>query len=366
MRYKPVLQPEEASRSEDPQAEAIISAIKDILHHDRSNNKNTGDILVFLPTEREIRDTATSLRKAKLGDLEILPLYGRLQHAEQARIFSAHKTRRVVLATNVAETSITVPGINYVVDTGTARISRYSLQSKVQRLPVEAISQASANQRKGRCGRIANGICIRLYSEQDFDSRPLYTDPEIQRTNLAAVILKMLQLKLGDVENFPFIEMPETKAINEGHKLLIELNAITAGKALTSIGRQMAALPIDPRYARMLLESNKLNCLREVLIIVSGLSIQDPRESNSENKQVAIERQTEYKHVDSDFLSLVKLWDAYEALRQGSTQAVLRKYCKKQFLSFMRMREWREVHRQLLLACQGLGFRVNDEEAEYA
>lgn len=366
VRYKPVLQPEEASRSEDPQAEAIISAIKEILHHDRSNNKNTGDILVFLPTEREIRDTATSLRKAKLGDLEILPLYGRLQHAEQARIFSAHKTRRVVLATNVAETSITVPGINYVVDTGTARISRYSLQSKVQRLPVEAISQASANQRKGRCGRIANGICIRLYSEQDFDSRPLYTDPEIQRTNLAAVILKMLQLKLGDVENFPFIEMPETKAINEGHKLLIELNAITAGKALTSIGRQMAALPIDPRYARMLLESNKLNCLREVLIIVSGLSIQDPRESNSENKQVAIERQAEYKHVDSDFLSLVKLWDAYEALRQGSTQAVLRKYCKKQFLSFMRMREWREVHRQLLLACQGLGFRVNDEEADYA
>ena len=366
VRYKPVLQPVEGSRNEEPQAEAIISAIKEILQHDRTNNKNTGDILVFLPTEREIRDTATSLRKAKLGDLEILPLYGRLQHAEQARIFSAHQTRRVVLATNVAETSITVPGINYVVDTGTARISRYSLQSKVQRLPVEAISQASANQRKGRCGRIANGICIRLYSEQDFDSRPLYTDPEIQRTNLAAVILKMLQLKLGDVENFPFIEMPETKAINEGHKLLIELTAITAGMTLTSIGQQMAALPIDPRYARMLLESQKLNCLREVLIIVSGLSIQDPRENNSENKQVAIERQAEYRHVDSDFLSLVKLWDAYEAVRQGTTQAVLRKYCKKQFLSFMRMREWREVHRQLLLACQGLGFRVNDEEAEYA
>jgi len=366
VRYKPVLQPEESSRNDDAQTEAIISAIKEILQHDRYSNKNTGDILVFLPTEREIRDTATSLRKAKLGDLDVLPLYGRLQHAEQARIFAAHNTRRVVLATNVAETSITVPGINYVVDTGTARISRYSLQSKVQRLPIEAISQASANQRKGRCGRIANGICIRLYSEQDFDSRPLYTDPEIQRTNLAAVILRMLQLKLGDVENFPFIEMPETKAVNEGHKLLIELNAITASRALTSLGRQMAALPIDPRYARMLLESHKLNCLREVLIIVSGLSIQDPRESNSENKQIAIERQAEYKHPDSDFMSLVKLWDAYEALRQGSSQAVLRKYCKEHFLSFMRMREWREIHRQLLLACQGLGFRINDEEADYA
>ena len=216
VRYKPVLQPVEGSRNEEPQAEAIISAIKEILQHDRTNNKNTGDILVFLPTEREIRDTATSLRKAKLGDLEILPLYGRLQHAEQARIFSAHQTRRVVLATNVAETSITVPGINYVVDTGTARISRYSLQSKVQRLPVEAISQASANQRKGRCGLIANGICIRLYSEQDFDSRPLYTDPEIQRTNLAAVILKCCILSWAMLKTFHLLKCPKPKLLMKG------------------------------------------------------------------------------------------------------------------------------------------------------
>ena len=366
VRYKPLADPGEGARSEDAQTEAITTAVREILQHDRSNNQSSGDILVFLPSEREIRDTATSLRKAKLGDIDVLPLYGRLQHAEQARIFSTHQTRRVVLATNVAETSITVPGINYVVDTGTARISRYSLQSKVQRLPIEAISQASANQRKGRCGRVADGICIRLYSEQDFESRPLYTDPEIQRTNLAAVILRMLHLKLGDVEDFPFIEMPESKAINEGHKLLLELNAITASKNLTSIGRQMAVLPIDPRYSRMLLEAHKLGCLREVLIIVSGLSIQDPRESNSENRQVANERQAEYKHPDSDFMSLVTLWDTYEKLRQDSPQAALRKYCKKQFLSFMRMREWREVHRQLLLASQGLGFRVSNDDSDYA
>lgn len=365
VRYKPIASPEEGGRLDDPQSEAIVSAIREILHHDAKNQSSSGDILVFLPSEREIRDTADILRRAKLGNLEVLPLYGRLQHAEQARIFSAHQIRRVVLATNVAETSITVPGINYVIDTGTARISRYNLQSKVQRLPIEPISQASANQRKGRCGRMANGICIRLYSEQDFESRPEFTDPEILRTNLAAVILRMLYLKLGRVDSFPFLDMPETKAINEGHKLLLELNAITTERRLTSIGRQMAVLPIDPKYSRMIIEANKLGALRDVLVIVSGLSIQDPRESGTQNKQLAAEKHSVYKHPDSDFMSLVLLWESYEKQRQELSQSSLRKYCKKQFLSFMRMREWREVHRQLLLSCQRLRFRSLQGESDY-
>lgn len=364
--YRPMENEESSERGEDPQSEAIASAVKEILGLDRRSSQSSGDILVFLASEREIRESADFLRKAKLGDLDILPLYGRLQHAEQARIFAAHSKRRVVLATNVAETSITVPGINFVIDTGTARISRYSLQSKVQRLPIESVSQASANQRKGRCGRLANGVCIRLYSEQDFEARPAYTDPEIRRTNLASVILRMLALRLGAVEDFPFLEMPELKAINEGYKLLLELNAITANRQLTKIGRQMAGLPIDPRYARMLIEASRLGCVGEVLIIVSGLTIQDPRESHSDNRQAASEKHAQYRHPESDFMSLLSLWESYEALRQSSSQSVLRKYCKKQLLSFMRLREWREVHRQLLLSCQKLGFNSRQGEADYA
>lgn len=365
VRYRPIEAPDEERRQDDPQSEAILSALNEIIDYDSRQNAR-GDILVFLPSEREIRDTATALRKAKLRDIEILPLYGRLQHAEQVRIFASHSQRRVVLSTNVAETSITVPGINYVIDTGTARISRYSLQSKVQRLPIEAVSQASANQRKGRCGRVADGLCIRLFSEQDFEARPAYTDPEIQRTNLAAVILRMLHLRLGSIEAFPFLELPETKAINEGHKLLLELNAITTERRLTAIGRQMAVLPIDPKYSRMLVEAHRLGCLSDVLIIVAALSIQDPREGSEQNKQLANERHAEYKHPDSDFLSFVNLWNTYETLRQSSSQGELRKYCKKQFLSFMRMREWREVHRQLLLSCQKIGLRTRTGESDYA
>ncbi len=362
VRYKPIEIDEESARHEDPQAAAIAEAVREILSFDKAQGQSSGDILVFLPSEREIRDTATYLRKAKLATLDILPLYGRLQHAEQEKIFAAHSKRRIVLSTNVAETSITVPGINYVIDTGTARISRYSLQNKVQRLPIEAISQASANQRKGRCGRVAKGLCIRLYSEQDFESRPEFTDPEILRTNLAAVILRMLALNLGSIEDFPFLEMPPNKAINEGHKLLLELNAITTERKLTAIGKKMARLPSDPRYSRMLIEADKLGVLESVITIVSGLSIQDPRESFADNKQLAAERHAQYKHPDSDFMSYLLLWESYEEQRQALSQSSLRKYCKKQLLSFMRMREWREVHRQLRLAGESLGLRVQREE----
>lgn len=366
VRYQPMDAQLESRDSGDPVADAIVEAVKTIQAEDRQRGKLSGDILVFLPTERDIRDTAQVLRKQRIQDTEILPLYARLRHSEQVKIFQSHSGRRIVLATNVAETSITVPGINYVIDTGLARISRYSLQNKVQRLPIEAISQASANQRKGRCGRLADGICIRLYTEQDFESRPLYTDPEILRTNLASVILRMQHLKLGDVTAFPFLEAPENRAINEGFNLLIELNALSNKRELTRAGRQMAVLPVDPRYGRMLVTADAERCLTEILIIVSALSIQDPRESGADNRQQAQERQEEFQHPDSDFLTLVQLWHAYESQRQNLTQGQLRKYCKRYHLSFIRMREWREVHRQLLLSCQQLGLRLNREKAEYA
>ena len=259
------------------QTEAIIDSLNSIVKKDQERNEISGDVLVFLSSEREIRETATVLRKRKLPHTEVLPLYSRLRQSEQIKIFQTHSGRRVVLATNVAETSITVPGIKYVIDTGFARVSRYSIQSKIQRLPIEPVSRSSADQRKGRCGRVSAGICIRLFSEQDYLSRAEYTDPEIKRTNLASVILRMLYLRLGDIDQFPFIDAPEKKAINDGLKLLTELNAITQKRALTQIGKQMARLPLDPKLARMLVVASSLDCLREVLIIVSALSIQDPR-----------------------------------------------------------------------------------------
>lgn len=366
VRYAPLLTDRDGLDSADLQTQGIISAIEEIEAHDKSQQKLSGDVLVFLPTERDIRDTATALRKQRFADTEVLPLYARLRHSEQVRIFQAHKGRRIVLSTNVAETSLTVPGINYVIDTGLARISRYSLQNKVQRLPIEAVSQASANQRKGRCGRVADGICIRLYSESDFESRPQFTDPEILRTNLASVILRMQHLGLGDVAAFPFLEPPATKAINDGFKLLVELSALNNKRELTTAGKQMARLPVDPKYARMLVTADQERCLTELLIIVSALSIQDPREQGSENRQLALERQQRFNHVDSDFLSLVNLWNQYEEERQKSTQGQLRKFCKFHHLAFLRMREWRELHRQLMLACQQLGFRLNKDPASYA
>ena len=364
-RYAPLAETSTELVDDDLQIDGIIKAVEDITKNDKQKGASSGDILVFLSSEREIRATATKLRKQKYRDVEILPLYGRLRYSEQIKIFKPGRGRKIVLATNVAETSITVPGINYVIDTGLARISRYNLQSKVQRLPIEAISQASANQRKGRCGRMADGVCIRLYAESDFESRPEFTDPEIMRTNLASVILRMKHLRLDEIELFPFLDAPEPRAINEGVKLLIELDALSHSRQLTDSGRKMAVLPVDPRYARMLITASTQNCLREMQIVVSAMSIQDPREISSENRQQAKERLSEFDHEDSDFLSLVKLWEDYEKKRQGMNQGQLRKHCKKYFLSYMRMREWREVHHQLLLSCQKLGLRMNKEVGDY-
>ena len=364
--YAPLSTDAEKLNQPETMAEAVVSAAKRIRERDSELKQHSGDVLVFLATEREIRDTAQALRRARLPDTEILPLYARLRQSEQARIFTAHKGRRIVLSTNVAETSITVPGINYVIDTGLARTSRYSIQSKIQRLPIERISKASANQRKGRCGRLAEGFCIRLYSEADFESRDEFTDPEIMRTNLASVILRMLSLKIGDITKFPFLEAPESRAVNDGFKLLEELNAIDGKKQLTQAGRQIASLPVDPKLARMLVAANAQGCLSELLIIVSALSIQDPREQGDGSKEQAEEARREFHHPDSDFLRYKILWDSYEEIRQSASQSQLRKYCKTYHLSYMRMREWREVHRQLLVTCQQLKFRMNREPAEYS
>ena len=355
---------EDSAGSDDPLSASVISAIHNIEDRERQQRKAAGDILVFLSGEREIRDLAQALRKQQLRNTEVLPLYARLSHAEQKRIFSGHSGRRIILSTNVAETSLTVPGIIYVIDTGLARISRYSVQNKVQRLPIERISQASANQRAGRCGRIASGICIRLYSEEDFHSRPLFTEPEIQRTNLSAVILQMLLLKLGDIADFPFVERPEPRAINDGFSLLQELGAIDRSKGLTESGRKMASLPADPRLSCMLIDAASRHCLPDMLIIVSALGVQDPREFPPEKKQIAREKHKNFSHPESDFLSWVRLWNEFEEQRQALTQSALKQYCKQNFLSFMRMREWRETHRQLTLSCQQLGFRSRRQEPE--
>ena len=366
VRYVPPVAERQSHDTVDLQTRAILAAVQEVESRDRQQQSLSGDILVFLPTERDLRETAVSLRRQRLADTEILPLYARLRQSEQARIFLPHKGRRIVLSTNVAETSLTVPGINYVIDTGLARISRYSLQSKVQRLPIEAISQASANQRMGRCGRVADGVCIRLYSEADFNSRPLYTDPEILRTNLASVILRMLYLRLGEISAFPFLEAPAPKAINDGFRLLVELTALNQQRELTATGKQMAQLPVDPRYARMLVSAQQERCLSEMLIIVSVMSISDPREQGAVNRTQALESQRRFAHNDSDFMSLINLWEQYEQHRQEMSQSQLRKFCRQHHLSWLRMREWRELHRQLLLACQNLGFSLNRSHADYA
>jgi len=344
----------------------IIAAIKELnaIERGQGKAKNIGDVLVFLNGEREIRDVAQALRKEKFGNTEILPLYARLSNKEQNRVFQSHSGRRIVLATNVAETSITVPGITSVIDPGTARLSRYSVRNKIQRLPIEAISQASANQRAGRCGRIAPGTCIRLYSEADFLQRPKFTDTEITRTNLASVILQMLNLGLGSIDEFPFIDKPETKAVNDGLKVLQELGAIDAEGKLSKTGKLMAEFPVDPRYARMLLEASFRSCLTEVLIIVSAMSVQDPRERPLDKQQSADEKHRLFQHPQSDFLGFLKLWQVFEDERQQLTQGQLRKYCQRHFLSYTRMREWREIHRQLHLQCRELGLKENTQTAD--
>ncbi|MDP9666586.1 UNVERIFIED_ORG: ATP-dependent helicase HrpA [Pseudomonas cremoricolorata] len=367
--YRPLTseQDEEGNPIEDDLTvdQAILATLDELAQHERGQGKGPGDVLIFLPGEREIRDAAEILRKAQLRHTEILPLYARLSPAEQQRIFQPHAGRRVVLATNVAETSLTVPGIRYVIDTGTARISRYSYRAKVQRLPIEAVSQASANQRKGRCGRVEPGICVRLYSEEDFNSRPAFTDPEILRTNLAAVILQMLHLRLGAIDAFPFIEPPDGKAISDGFNLLQELSAVNRENQLTPVGRQLARLPIDPRLGRMLLEGARLGSLQEVLIVTSALSVQDPRERPPERQQAADQAHAQWKDVDSDFAALVNLWRGFEEQRQTLTANPLRNWCRKQFLNYLRLREWRDAHRQLALICRELQLTVNKEPCDY-
>ena len=357
--YRPPEAASDEGRADDSLAGSVLAVLAEIEQSERRERRAPGDVLVFLSGEREIRDLALELRKHPPRNTEVLPLYARLTPAEQARIFAPHTGRRIILSTNVAETSLTVPGIIYVIDAGYARISRYSVQSKVQRLPIERISQASANQRAGRCGRVANGICYRLYSEEDFLSRPLFTDPEIQRTSLASVILQMLMLGLGDIDAFPFVERPERKAINDVFKLLFELGAIDRERKVTANGRKMAAMPTDPRLACMLVEAERRGCLQELLIIASALSVQDPRENPPDRRQQAREKHRLFEHPESDFLSWVILWTTFEQERQNLGSNALRQYCRTHFLSFLRMREWRETHRQLHLSCQQLGLRHN-------
>ncbi|WP_082378960.1 ATP-dependent RNA helicase HrpA [Marinagarivorans algicola] len=347
---------------QEDEARGIVNALEEILTLPKGP---AGDILVFLPGEREIRETALAIRRANFPMLEVLPFYARLSLADQNRAFQPHKGRRVVLATNVAETSITVPGIGYVIDPGTARISRYSSKSRIQRLPVEPVSQASANQRAGRCGRISRGVCVRLYSEEDFASRTEFTDPEILRTSLAAVVLQMQQLNVGDIRDFPFLEPPEGRAINDAFKELEQLQALDARKKLTPAGRKMLALPLEPRFSRILISAHQLNCLHEVLIIIAGLTIQDPRERPHDKQQAADEKHRRFKDDDSDFIAYFNLWQYAEEQRQDLSQNAWRNLCGKEFLSFLRLREWRELHHQLLTACKQVGLTCNKEPASY-
>jgi ATP-dependent helicase HrpA len=322
--------------------------------------RGPGDILVFLPTERDILEISHKLRGRQLpgGSAEILPLYARLSTAEQNKVFRPHNGRRIVLATNVAESSLTVPGIRYVVDTGTARISRYSARSKLQRLPIEDISQASADQRKGRCGRVGPGVCIRLYSEEDYLRRERYTPPEIQRTNLASVVLQTLALQLGPIEDFPFLDPPRAESIRDGYKTLFELGAINFSNELTPIGRQLARLPADPRIGRILLAADKEGCLADVLIIAAALETQDPRERPADRAAAADEAHRKFLSSESDFLSYIKLWDFYAKLKEDLSRNQLRKACAQNFLSELRMREWHDVHRQLLEMVTQFGLHV--------
>jgi len=368
--YRPLFESsakeDEGEDTEQDIYSAMVEAVHEIESHEKSSGgPRGGDILIFLSGEREIREAADTLRKAQFAHMEVIPFYARLSLAEQQRVFAPHTGRRIVLATNVAETSITVPGIRYVIDPGFARISRYSYRTKVQRLPIEPVSQASANQRKGRCGRVAEGICIRLYSEDDFNNRPAFTDAEILRTNLAAVILQMLQLKMGDIHKFPFIDAPDHRLISDGYKLLEELQAVNTKNQLTSVGTQLSKLPLDPRLARMLLAAQEQSCVRELLIIASALSVQDPRERPVEKQQTADQSHRRFWTEFSDFAGFVNLWDYFETQRQELSQNQLRKLCKKEFLNYMRLREWRDIHHQLCVAIKDLGFQVNTVPAGY-
>ncbi|MGW6024346.1 ATP-dependent RNA helicase HrpA [Streptomyces sp. NPDC055099] len=361
VRYRPLLE-EDAEDSDRDQITAITDAVEEL------QAEGKGDILVFLSGEREIRDTADALNKKNYKFTEVLPLYARLSHAEQHRVFQQHTGRRIVLATNVAETSLTVPGIKYVIDPGTARISRYSHRTKVQRLPIEAISQASANQRKGRCGRTSDGICIRLYSEDDFVSRPEFTDAEILRTNLASVILQMTAAGLGDIEKFPFIDPPDHRNIRDGVQLLQELGALDPTqkdpkKRLTEQGRKLSQLPVDPRLARMVLEADKNGCVREVMVIAAALSIQDPRERPAEKQTQADQQHARFKDETSDFLAFLNLWRYVREQQKERGSSSFRRMCKAEYLNFLRIREWQDIYTQLRTVAKQMGIHLNEDDA---
>lgn len=359
IRYRPLQETEEDER-EEKMEEAILDAVDDL------SRLGGGDILVFLPGEREIRDTAEHLRKHHPPGAEILPLFARLSLEDQQKVFRSSGGRRIVLATNVAETSLTVPGIKYVIDTGLARVNRYSPRVKVEQLQIEKISQAAARQRAGRCGRVSNGVCVRLYSEEDFNERLEFTEPEILRSSLASVILRMAALKLGAVDDFPFIEAPSSRLVSDGYQLLQELGAVDAERKLTSIGSQLAKLPLDPKVGRMILAAKAENCLTEILIIGSALAIQDSRERPMDKREAADRAHARFADERSDFLSFIKLWEFYdEALKHKKSNRLLVKECHDHFLSFLRLKEWRELHGQLAGIVADMDFRCNELPASY-
>ncbi|WP_171037444.1 ATP-dependent RNA helicase HrpA [Pseudoalteromonas sp. S558] len=364
VRYNPITDiNKDDMEAEGDQLQGIFDAVDELCA------EGPGDILIFLNGEREIRDTADALSKRNLKHTDVLPLYSRLSNAEQNRIFAPHSRRHIILSTNVAETSLTVPGIRYVIDPGTARISRYSYRTKVQRLPIEPISQASANQRMGRCGRVEAGICIRLYAEDDFLSRPEFTDPEILRTNLASVILQMLALGLGDMAQFPFVQAPDSRNISDGLSLLEELQAVKPDKrdnktSLTVSGRELSRLPVDPRLAKMVLTAHKLGALREVIIIVAALSIQDPRERPQEKRAAANEKHGRFDDPDSDFIAFLNLWNYLEEQQSELTNGQFRKLCQKDFLAYMRLREWQDIVYQISTVCNEMGMKATSQAAD--
>ncbi|MGY1834338.1 ATP-dependent RNA helicase HrpA [Blastococcus sp. SYSU DS0510] len=359
VRYRPIVDPDDPDADEDrDQVTAILDAVDELVA------EGPGDILVFLAGEREIRDTQDALADRALPGTEIVPLYSRLSAADQHKVFAPHTGRRIVLATNVAETSLTVPGIRYVIDPGTARISRYSHRTKVQRLPIEPVSQASARQRSGRCGRLGPGIAIRLYTEADFESRPEFTDPEILRTNLASVLLQMAALDLGAVEDFPFVDPPDRRAVADGLALLEELHALDEHGKLTGTGRSLAALPLDPRMARMVVEADERGVLDEVLVIAAGLTIQDPRERPTEHQQAADELHRRFADENSDFLALLNLWRYLGEQQAALSGNQFRRTVKREFLHYLRIREWQDLHGQLRGTARRLGMTVGEPAAE--
>lgn len=376
VRYRPISEmniggsdDDEFDDFEENLPRAVVQAVEECFADaEEKGHPEHADILIFSSTEQEIRELQETLQKYGPRHTEILPLYARLAVSEQQKIFSpSGKGRRIIIATNVAETALTVPNIRYVIDSGFARISRYNYRSRVQRLPIEAISQAAANQRKGRCGRVAPGVCIRLYSEEDFLSRPEFTEPEIKRTNLASVILQMQSLGLGELENFDFIEPPDFRLVNDGRKLLIELGALNEKKnELTKVGQMMARMPIDPRLARMIVGGAHFGVLKEILVVVSALAVQDPRERPADKQMQADQKHALFKEADSDFLFYLKLWDTLNPKGEaGMSENKRRQFAKQHFLSWLRLREWKQTHQQLVELAEGLKLSFNEKPANY-